>query len=198
MNLLWSGMIIIGVVYGGLTGNLSAVGDAAIEYSKEAVALGISMLGVMAFWMGIMEVATKAGVIKSLSKKMEPLFHWLFPRIPLGSKAQEYISTNMIANLLGLGWAATPAGLKAMEELEKLRELEERVEENVKYATDEMCTFLVINISSLQLIPINIIAYRSEYGSVSPTAVLAPAIVATFISTLAGIIFCKWKVKKNK
>lgn len=190
MNLLWSGMIIIGVVYGGLTGNLNAVGDAAIEYSKEAVALGISMLGVMAFWMGIMEIATKAGVIKSLSKKMEPLFHWIFPRIPLGSKAQEYISTNMIANLLGLGWAATPAGLKAMEELEKLNLAK-------KYASDEMCTFLVINISSLQLIPINVIAYRSEYGSVSPTAILAPAIVATFISTVAGIIFCKLKRKNN-
>lgn len=210
MNWLWSGMIIVGVVYGAITGNLSAVGDAALEYAKEAVTLSISMLGVMAFWMGLMEIATKAGIIEMLSKKMEPLFHWLFPRIPLGSKAQEYMTTNMIANLLGLGWAATPAGLKAMEELDKLDKLGKLWNpknakgikqqgnsvnvDNIKYATDEMCMFLVINISSLQLIPINIIAYRSEYGSVNPTEVLAPAIIATAISTFAGIIFCKCNI----
>ncbi len=207
MNLLWASMIIIGVVYGGLTGNLSAVGDAAITYSKEAVTLGISMLGVMAFWMGMMEIATKAGIIEALSKKVQPLFHWLFPRIPLGSKAQEYMTTNMVANFLGLGWAATPAGLQAMEELDRIaNSAKEHISNRVqsgevnegKYATDEMCTFLVLNISSLQLIPINIIAYRSEYGSVSPTAVLVPAIIATFISTVVGILFCKIKSKNNK
>lgn len=210
MNLLWAGMIIIGVVYGGLTGNLSAVGDAAITYSKEAVTLGISMLGVMAFWMGLMEIATKAGIIEALSKKVQPLFHWLFPRIPLGSKAQEYMTTNMVANFLGLGWAATPAGLQAMEELDRIRNQVKGKEEHannsaqiekvneIKYATDEMCTFLVLNISSLQLIPINIIAYRSEYGSVSPTAVLVPAIIATFFSTVVGVIFCKIKSKNKK
>lgn len=187
MNWLWAGMIVIGIIYGGITGNLSVVGDAALEYSKEAVTLGINMLGVMAFWMGLMEIATKAGIIEKLSKKIEPLFHWLFPKVPLGSKAQEYMTTNMIANFLGLGWAATPAGLKAMEELELLKETKDHE------ASDEMCSFLILNISSLQLIPINIIAYRSQYGSISPMAVLVPAMIATAISTLVGIIFIKIK-----
>ncbi len=192
MNWLWAGMIVIGILYGGITGNLSAVGDAALEYSKEAVTLGISMLGVMAFWMGLMEIATKAGIIMKMSKKFQPIFHWLFPKVPLKSKAQEYMTTNMIANFLGLGWAATPAGLKAMEELELLKETKNHV------ASDEMCGFLILNISSLQLIPINIIAYRSQYGSTSPMAILVPGIIATTISTMAGIIFLKLNSYKKK
>lgn len=213
MNFLWAGMIIIGVVYGGITGNLAVVSEAALASAESAISLCITMLGVMAFWMGLMEIATKAGIIEALSRKMQPLFHWLFPKVPLGSKAQEYMTTNMIANFLGLGWAATPAGLKAMEELEQLRNMEGKKGNmigemginhgegqtcghkqrgtNIRVATDEMCTFLVINISSLQLIPINIIAYRSEYGSASATAVLGPAIVATAISTIVGVTFCK-------
>ncbi|MFI3171852.1 MAG: nucleoside recognition protein [Eubacteriales bacterium] len=202
MNFLWAGMIIIGVGYGAATGNVVAVSQAALDSAESAITLCITMLGVMGFWMGLMEIATKAGIIESLSKKMQPIFHWLFPGIPIGSKAQEYISTNMIANFLGLGWAATPAGLKAMEELSLLAECQQettRVRKNSskslpaerKYATDEMCTFLVINISSLQLIPINIIAYRTQYGSSNPTAVLGPAIVATAISTIVGVFFCK-------
>lgn len=185
MNVLWAGMIIVGVVYGGLTGNLGAVSQAALDSAESAISLCITMLGIMSFWMGLMEIATKAGVIQVLSKKLKPVFHWLFPHVPIGSRAQEYITTNMIANLLGLGWAATPAGLKAMEELEKISDKQEG------YASDEMCTLLVLNISSLQLIPINVIAYRSEYGSVSPTMILGPAIIATAVSTLVGIWWCK-------
>ncbi len=145
-----------------------------------------------------MEIATKAGIIQRLSKLMKPIFKWLFPNIPLGHPAHHYICTNIIANFLGLGWAATPAGLQSMEALEELKE------NTYSYgnrsggqiwdrdvASDEMCTLLVINISSLQLIPINIIAYRTQYGSVDPTSILGAAIVATTCSTLAGILFCK-------
>ena len=112
------------------------------------------------------------------------LIHWLFPDIPPRHKANEYIAANMAANILGLGWAATPAGLKAMRELQKL-------EEGGGRASDMMCAFLVLNISSLQLVPINMIAYRSQYGSVNPAAVVLPAICATMISTIAGIVFIK-------
>ncbi len=192
MNILWASMMIIGVVYGIFTGNVGAVGDAAITYAKEAVNLGISMVGVMAFWMGLMEIATEAGIIAQLSKKIEPIFSWLFPKLPVGSKAQEYITTNIIANVLGLGWAATPAGLMAMEEL---AEEGKREGKPTEVATDEMCTFLVMNISSLQLIPINIIAYRSQYGSVNPSSILAPAIFATCVSTFVGILYCKMKTR---
>ena len=101
----------------------------------------------------------------------------------------EYISANVIANFLGLGWGATPLGLKAMEELAKLEE--ERKGKKPKSASNEMCTFLILNISSLQLIPVNIIAYRSQYGSVYPTAIVGPALAATAASTIAAVIFCK-------
>ena len=112
----------------------------------------------------------------------------MFPGIPKEHKARDYISANIIANILGLGWACTPAGLKAMEELHRLEE--ERGNDS-HFASNEMCTFLIINISSLQLIPVNVIAYRSQYGSVNPTEIVGPAIVATVISTLAASVFCK-------
>ena len=126
----------------------------------------------------------KSGLMKKIAKTMYPFIHWLFPDIPPRHKANEYIAANMAANILGLGWAATPAGLKAMRELQKL-------EEGGGRASDMMCAFLVLNISSLQLVPINMIAYRSQYGSVNPAAVVLPAICATMISTMAGIVFIK-------
>lgn len=182
LNYIWAVMIVIAVIYGAATGNMAAVGDGAISSAKEAVELCITMIGVMSMWMGIMEVARNAGVIQKLEELLSPFIGWLFPALDKGSKATEHITTNVIANILGLGWAATPAGLRAMEEL--------AVPDN-DTATDEMCTFLVLNVSSLQLIPVNIIAYRSQYGAVSPTAIVAPAIVATTIGTIVGIGFCK-------
>lgn len=195
MNYLWGGMIIVGILYGTITGNLGAVSDAAINSSKDAVGLGITMLGVMALWSGLMEIATESGIITFLSKKMEPLFRLLFPKVPIGSEAQKQITTNMIANFLGLGWAATPAGLKAIKELSKLQGARER---KLGIASNEMCTFLIINISSLQLIPINIIAYRTEYGSVNATGILGAAIAATTVSTMVGICFCKYMCRRNR
>ena len=118
-----------------------------------------------------------------------PVLHFLFPDIPKGHPANQYIATNMIANVFGLGWAATPAGLKAMEALSDLRK--EREKTDLHIASKEMCIFLIINISSLQLIPVNMIAYRQQYGSVDAAGIIAPAIIATCISTAAAIIFCK-------
>ncbi len=195
MNYLWAGMIIIGVVYSIFTGNVESITDAALDSAGDAITLCITMTGVMAFWMGLMEIAAKAGVIESLSKTLEPFINWLFPRLKEEYVAKEYIATNMVANFLGLGWAATPAGLKAMEELAKLLP---PTKNNIRYASDEMCTFLVINISSLQLIPINIIAYRTQYGSVNPTGIVGSAIIATTASTIAGILFCKCMTRRNK
>ncbi|MCI8894043.1 MAG: nucleoside recognition protein [Lachnospiraceae bacterium] len=210
LNYLWGFMLLIGIIYGSITGNLPALTDAALNSAKEAVALCITMLGIMSFWVGLMRIAENAGIITSAARKMKPLLKFLFPRIPAGHPALEYISTNMIANVLGLGWAATPAGLKAMEELGALEEdrrnggagntdgksLWPSVPKGV--ASNEMCTFLIINISSLQLIPVNIIAYRNQYGSVNPSAIVGPGILATFVSTLAAVVFCKvmeWRRK---
>ena len=206
MNYIWGGMLIIGIVYGVITGNMQAVTDAVLESSREAVTLGISMLGIVAFWTGLMEVAGEAGVIRGLTNAIFPFMKFLFPKIPKEHRAWDSLSANFVANILGLGWAATPAGLRAMSDLEEL----ERERGNGEYmdtavagslgsltnyssrtASNEMCTFLVMNISSLQLIPVNIIAYRSQYGSANPAAVIAPAIVATFISTVVEVIYCK-------
>ena len=153
------------------------------------------MLGVMTLWTGVLEVGKRAGLIDQLSRRMRPILRFLFPRLSPDSEAAKQISVNMIANMLGLGWAATPAGLKAMEELKKVEEA--RGEFPAGTASDEMCTFLIINISSLQLIPINMIAYRSQYGSVSPAAIAGPALLATIASTAAGITFCKVMDRKN-
>lgn len=195
LNYLWGFMIILGIAFGLVTGNTAAVSEASLQSAKEAVSLCITMLGVMSFWCGLMEVARAAGIIEGFTKAMRPILKFLFPRIPPGHPALEYIAANMIANFLGLGWAATPAGLSAMRELKKLEEERRKKGQGVPEgsASNEMCTFLIINISSLQLIPVNIIAYRSQYGSVNPAAVIAPAMVATFISTLAAVIYCKWK-----
>ncbi|MEG2773879.1 MAG: nucleoside recognition protein [Acetivibrio sp.] len=184
LNYLWAVMIFTGILFGVINGKIDAVSQAALDSSKEAVSLCITMLGIMSLWMGLMQVAKAAGLIEALTKKMVPLLRFLFPNIPKGHIANQYIASNMIANLLGLGWAATPMGLKAMKELSKLNK-------GSKLASVDMCTFLIVNISSLELIPINIIAYRSQYGSVKPTQILGAAIIATFFSTLVGIIFAK-------
>lgn len=198
LNFLWAGMIIIGVLYGALQGNLADITNAALDSSKEAVTLCITMIGVMSFWMGLMEIAAKAGIIQAVSKVMAPVIRFFFPHIPKGHRASEYITTNFIANILGLGWAATPAGLQAMEALGELENDRRNgrtpgIVRKKGIASNEMCTFLILNISSLQLIPINIIAYRSQYGSVNPAGIVGAGLIATTISTLVACLFCRIK-----
>ena len=191
--------------------NVEAVSNAALQSAQEAVDLCVTMLGIMGLWMGLMEIAQKSGVIARMTAGIGPFVSFMFPKIPKGHIAREYISTNIIANVLGLGWACTPAGLKAMEALAQLEAergnpgyLEDRSTAaghgggdgqgkagRARVASDEMCTFLILNISSLQLIPVSMIACRSQYGSASPTAIVGPAIIATFVSTLVGIVFAK-------
>jgi len=184
LNILWVIMIAGGIFFAAFHGTMGQITESFISSSTEAVNLCIFMLGVIGVWNGMMEIAVKSGLMKKIAKTMYPFIHWLFPDIPPRHKANEYIAANMAANILGLGWAATPAGLKAMRELQKL-------EEGGGRASDMMCAFLVLNILSLQLVPINMIAYRSQYGSVNPAAVVLPAICATMISTIAGIVFIK-------
>lgn len=251
MNYLWGGMMIVGVIYGALTGRLDAVTDQALASAKEAVTLCITMAGVMAFWVGIMRIAERAGMVEQASRRLGPVMDFLFPGVPKDSPARTYIAVNMVANVLGLGWAATPAGLKAMEELAKLEEErgnsaylptagieknsgaeaaggrgngglsvgmrkvavdgsskgkmagvpgvgDEKRGKRERAASNEMCTFLILNISSLQLIPVNMIAYRQQYGSVNPAGIIAPAIVATAVSTGVAVVYCKGKDWKRR
>lgn len=231
LNYIWAFMILIGVLFGAVTGKMEAVTNAAIDSAGEAVSLCITMIGVMALWVGLMEIAQKSGLIARMTRGIQPFISFMFPRIPKDHIAREYISTNIIANVMGLGWACTPAGLKAMEALAQL----EAERGNPEYASDirgsgdirgsedmrhfetmnrktaaeskkkqtacrrercassEMCVFLILNISSLQLIPVNMIAYRSQYGSTNPAGIIAPAILATLFSTLVAILYCKFK-----
>lgn len=247
LNYMWAIMILAGILYGTLTGNLEVVTSKALDSAGEAVSLCIIMAGVMALWMGTMEIGQQSGLMEKMTRGIRPLLQFLFPRIPKDHPALPYISTNIIANVLGLGWACTPAGLKAMEALAKLeeerktpgyeteqvyeaghehgigqrhepgrengmereqetrrmyeikQEIEKKEEKKIgmcpqeRRASNEMCTFLILNISSLQLIPVNMIAYRSQYGSTNPAGIIAPALVATTVSTLAAILFCKIK-----
>ncbi|MDO5574043.1 MAG: nucleoside recognition protein [bacterium] len=184
LNYIWGLMIIIGIVFGAFNGTLANMADQMLDSGKEAVALCITMMGIMSIWTGLMEVAKESGMIEGAAKKLDPFICFLFPKLPERHEAREHITTNIIANILGLGWAATPAGLRAMKSLGDLNH-------NSHIASNEMCSFLVLNISSLQLIPVNIIAYRSQYGSVDPTAIIMPALIATIFSTVVGVIFIK-------
>ena len=188
MNLLWSSMLLLGIVYGALQGRMPEVTDGVIQASREAVVLAVSLVG-------LMEIAKKAGVIDGLVKRMGPVMRFLFPEVPEDHSVMRAAGMNMICNVFGLGAAATPPGLAAMERFEELEEERRKMKNPAAVpegtANREMCTFLILNISSLQLIPVNIIAYRSQYGSVHPTAIVGPALAATAASTIAAVVFCK-------
>ena len=213
LQVLWAVMILAGIVFAALTGNLSAVTDAALDSAREAVSLCITMAGVLALWVGLMRIAEHAGIMKAAADKIYPLLHFIFPGIPREHPAMKSIAANCIANFFGLGWAATPAGIQAMKDLDALEEERraaasgigkkqrnrpagkkgkgERWGKREKPASSEMCAFLVLNISSLQLIPVTVIAFRSQYGSPDPSGITGAAILATFISTMAAILFIK-------
>lgn len=203
MDYLWAGMLLIGIIYGSFSGNIQNISNAILSSAGEAISLCITTAGVLTLWTGLMEIAKKAGIITSASKLIRPLVVFLFPQLPKEHPAVEHISLNFIANFLGLNWGATPAGLKAMEELANLeneRHLSSNpsIKKQLDTASNEMCTFLIINISSLQLIPMNIIAYRQQYGSCDPAAIIGPAILATSFSTLTAVLFCKILALRRK
>ena len=215
LNYIWAIMILLGVAVGVVTGRMEEVGNGALESAQSAVTLCITMMGILSLWTGLMQIARASGLLKKMSQGLSPMIQFLFPSLPKQSKAAEYIATNMVANVLGLGWAATPAGIQAMEELAAIETMRGtkgygKGQENIpRIASKEMCTLLVINMSSLQLIPINMIAYRSQYGSASPAEIVVPVIISTMISTIVAVLFCKlmcykerktsldWKKEKN-
>jgi len=184
LNYIWAGMLIIGIVTGFLTGRVDEVTKALIDSSKGAVDLAFALLGVLCLWTGIMEIASRAGIIGSISNFIRPVTEFLFPGVPKEHPAQACMVMNIVANFLGLGNAATPLGLKAMSELHKLN----RGKSN---ATDDMCMFLVVNTCSIQLIPATIIALRSAAGSTNPTRVIGVIWAASLCSTIVGITAAK-------
>ncbi|NMA95350.1 MAG: nucleoside recognition protein [Clostridiales bacterium] len=174
-------MILIGIFLGILNGNVDEVVNAGMSGAVEATKLCIGFIGTYSMWLGFMKIAKRSGLIEKISNGMKGIFSFLFSDIPKGHPAIGAMAMNMAANMLGLGNAATPFGLKAMEYLQELNT-------NKRRATDAMCMFLVINASSLQLIPTTVIAMRSSAGAGHPTEIVGTTLIATTCSTAAGII----------
>ncbi|GAB6100764.1 nucleoside recognition domain-containing protein [Halanaerocella petrolearia] len=188
LNKIWLSMIIIGVLVGALQGQMEAVSTAILQSAEDSVEIVIKLIGPMSLWLGLMKVAEEAGLTELLAKLFRPLAKILFPKVPKDHPAMGAIMMNLAANLLGLGNSATPLGIKAMN---KLQELSSRQET----ASDAMCTFLVINTSSVTLIPSTILALRIGAGSSYPTEIIGTTLFATTCSTLVGLLANKLMIK---
>lgn len=184
INYIWAFLIVVGTVVGIVSGNAQAVSDAAVEGAKDAALLCISLIGAYALWLGVLNIAKNAGLVSALAKRMRKLIGWLFSDIKKNSKATGYITLNIVANMLGMGNAATPFGLKAMKALQEENP-------NKSLATHSMCMLLVINASSVQIIPLTVIALRSAAGSTAPAEIVLTAFIATSITTIVGITAAK-------
>ena len=188
LNYIWFGMMLIAVLVGTITGNIDAVTEAAINMAKTAVEIAIGLIGIMALWLGTMKIAEDSGLIRIIARALRPITIRLFPDVPVDHPAIGSIVLNMAANILGLGNAATPLGLKAMEELQELNP-------NKDTATNAMCTFLAINTSSVQLIlPATVVALMGAASS----EIFITTIFATGLSTIAAIIAVKTLEKMDR
>jgi spore maturation protein A len=193
INYIWLFMLLSGVVAAIAQGRVDLVTTASLNGAKEAVAVCIGLISILVFWLGMMRIAQDAGLLEKLARMLKPVAKFLFPSVPADHPAMGYILSNMSANLFGLGNAATPMGLKAMEELQKLNP-------DPKVATPAMCTLLALNTSGLTLIPTTLIGIRMKYGSVDPTDIIGPTLLATFIATSIAILldrYYRYKEFKN-
>ncbi|EGL83190.1 nucleoside recognition domain protein [Caldalkalibacillus thermarum TA2.A1] len=185
VNVIWFGLIVIGVIVAALEGNLQAVNEAAFEGAKEGVTICFGLISILVFWLGMMKIARESGLLETFAKILSPVAHRLFPDVPKDHPAMGYILANMSANLFGLGNAATPMGIKAMEELQKLNPHKEK-------ATPAMITLMALNTSSITLIPTTVIAIRLNYGSSNAVEIVGTTLFATFCSTLIAVMLDRW------
>jgi len=184
LNYIWFGLLLTGFVYGILNGKMSEVNQAIVDSASSAVTVAIGLLGVLCLWSGIMGIMDRSGILSFVTKCLKPVMSVLFPEIKNRSKALGAIIMNLAANFLGLGNAATPLGLKAMEELQKLNKKKDA-------ATDSMCMFLVLNTSAVTLIPVTVIAVRAQAGASNPADITIPVWITSLCGTIAGIIAVK-------
>lgn len=191
LNILWPIFIILSFMYALIFGKISDVNSGIFESLSDAVELSITFLGTICLWSGIMEIAKRTTLINKMTKFLRPIINFLFPDLKKNETAKQEISMNMIANILGLGNAATPLGLKAMKTMQK---------ENNKKDTlsNSMMMFIVLNTASLQLIPTNVIAIRTSLNSENPTSIIIPVWIATIVAAIVGIFFTKILIKKIK
>ncbi|MDQ0232912.1 nucleoside recognition domain-containing protein [Metabacillus malikii] len=191
VNIIWMLLTVIGIVFAMFNGTMDQVNEAIFKGGKEAVTISIGLISVLVFWLGLMKIAEVAGLLEKLGNLFKPIVTRLFPEVPPEHPAMGYMLSNMMANLFGLGNAATPLGIKAMEQLKVLNG-------NSDKASRSMITFLAINTSSLTLIPTTVIAIMITYGSSSPTSIVGPTLLATFISTLGAILIDRFFYYRRK
>lgn len=191
LNILWPVFIIISIIYAFLNGTIDKVNTSIFESCNSAIELCITLLGTICLWNGIMQIVQNSSLIGKLTKFLQPLLKFLFPDINEGSKANEEISLNIIANILGLGNAATPLGLKAMKTMQEDNPEKDKI-------TDSMAMFIILNTASLQIIPTTVIAIRNSLGSSNPTSIILPVWVSTIIAAIAGITVSKICIKNSK
>ncbi len=184
LNYIWLGLIIVAVVLGGINGKIENVTKAAIDAAGNSVTIAIGLVGVMALWLGIMKIAEQSGLMSLLARAIAPVMRRLFSEVPPDHPAMGSMLMNIAANMLGLSNAATPLGLKAMEDLEKLNR-------SPGVATNAMCLFLTINTAGLQLIPASMISLMASAGSKDPTAIIGTTVAATFIALVSGVTVAK-------
>lgn len=191
LNILWPIFIIISFIYSIFSGNIEVLNKSIFSSVEDAVNLSISLLGTMCLWSGIMQIARETTFVNKLSNLLTPVMKFLFPDIKKGSNIYQEISMNIIANLLGLGNAATPLGLKAMKSMQ-----EENVDKEV--LTNSMATLIVLNTASIQIIPSTVIAIRSSLGSTNPSIIIVPVWIATICAAVVGILAVKFFIKIGK
>ncbi|MCC5911119.1 MAG: spore maturation protein [Clostridiaceae bacterium] len=184
MSKIWFGMIMFGMMMAVINGKTEIINEVILQDAQEAVVFAIGLTGIMAVWLGLMNIAKKSGLMNGIAILMRPLTRVLFPSVPPNHPALTGIMMNMVANMFGAGNSATALGIKAMEDLQTLNK-------DKKTATNAMCMFLVINMSSIQIIPLAVLKIRADAGSSAPTEIIAASIIATSISTIVGIIACK-------
>lgn len=185
IHLIWLAMIVSGILVAGFNGNISVINQAVFEGAKSGVTISFGLISVLTLWLGLMKIAEEAGLLDALARLLRPLVRFLFPSVPAGHPAEGYILSNMAANLFGLGNAATPMGLAAMRELQKLNPEKDT-------ATPAMCTLLALNTSGLTLVPTTIISVRMTYGSADATEIIGTTLVATLMSSMAAVLLDKW------
>lgn len=182
VNYIWLGMMVIGILVAGWNGHIEVVTKAALEGAQIGVQTALDLIAIITFWLGIMKLAEAAGLVQALARLVQPVTSFLFPGVPREHPAMGAIVMNLSANILGLGNAATPMGLIAMQELQKLNR------GDPKTATDAMCTFLALNTSCITLIPTTIIGIRLIYGSADPTEIVGTTVFATALGMTVAIV----------
>lgn len=191
ISIVWTFLIVIGIVYSFLTGNIDTINQSILTSAGKALELILSLLPTIVLWTGIMKIAEDAGMLEKFANFLKPILSKLFPRIPKNNPSLGYIASNIAANMLGLGSAATPFGLKAMDELQKINPKKDT-------ASTSMITFLVLNTAGVTIIPTTIIAIRLAYNSSNPSAIIAPAVISTSCSCLSAILIDYFIRRKNK